>query len=264
MGPTLGTRHSVGNGSEAILHDACMAEAHPVLIGGPVGRGPTTSVALVLHGGREIGTMPTTRTQTSYLRMLDFVWGLRRRSTGCAIYRLRYRVRGWNPDQVMPDPVQDAHWALDQLAERHTGVPMALLGHSMGGRTAFAVSGREEVTGVCGLAPWLPEGEPLPPTVRPEQRFVIAHGTSDRMTSSPLSREYAARMRAAGHRVARFELPGARHALLDRPGLWRSFAVRTTLGLVDDAPMPPGVAAALGTTSTDDFDLALDGYDGLA
>jgi hypothetical protein len=37
--------------------------------------------------------------------------------------------------------------------------------------------------------------------------------------------------------------------------------VRTTLGLVDDAPMPPGVAAALGTSSTDDFDLALDSYD---
>ena len=205
--------------------------------------------------------MPTGRTQLSYLRMLDFVRGLRRRSTGCAIYRLRYRVRGWNPGQDVPDPVRDAHWALNQLADRHTGVPVALLGHSMGGRAAFAVAGRDDVVGVCGLAPWLPEGEPLPATVRPGQRFVIAHGTSDQMTSSPLSREYAARMRAAGHQVARFELPGARHALLDRPRLWRSFAVRTTLGLVGDGPMPPGVEASLARTSQDGFDLALDGYD---
>ena len=26
MEPTLGTRHSVGNGSSVVLHDACMAD----------------------------------------------------------------------------------------------------------------------------------------------------------------------------------------------------------------------------------------------
>ena len=237
-----------------------MNDAHPVLIGGPVGSAAPTSVALVLHGGREQGTMPTSRTQLSYLRMLDFVWGLRRGSQRCAVYRLRYRVRGWNPGRGVPDPVQDTHEALNRIVERHTGLPVVLLGHSMGGRTAFAVAGREEVLGVCGLAPWLPDGEPLPP-VRPEQRFVIAHGDSDTMTSSPLSRQYAERMRAAGHHVARFALPGARHAMMDRPRLWHRFAVETTLGLAGDRPLPAGVAAALDADAGLGFAVAMDRFD---
>jgi acetyl esterase/lipase len=106
------------------------------------------------------------------------------------------------------------------------------------------------VIGVCGLAPWLPSGEPLP-ALKPEARFVIAHGTADRMTSAPLSMSYARRLRHAGGQVARFEFPGGRHALLDEPLLWHRFAVRTTLGLVGDQALPPAVAAALSTDSTD-------------
>ncbi len=218
---------------------------------------------LVLHGGREHGTQPTSSLQLSYLRMLDFTWGLRKQASGCAVYVMRYRVRGWNPGQGRPDPVVDAHWALDQIQERHPGVPVAMLGHSMGGRTAFAAAGRDDVVGVCGLAPWLPQGEPLPP-VRAAQRFVIAHGSSDRMTSSPLSKEYAERLARAGHRVARFELPGARHAMLDRPRLWHRFAVQTTLGLVGDRALPSGVEAALEPAGGAGFTLGLADFDTVA
>ena len=213
----------------------------PHLRGG--GDGATRAV-LVLHGGREHGHMPTSSRQLSYLRMFDVYWGLGRASKDVAAYLLRFRVRGWNPDEPVPDPVRDARWALDEIARRQPGATVAIVGHSMGGRTGFAVSDHPLVVGVCGLAPWLPDGEPLP-TALDRVSYVIAHGTGDRMTSAPLSLEYARRLRAAGGRVARFEIPDAKHAMLDRPRLWRRLAISSALGLVGAGPLPPAVAAAL-------------------
>jgi alpha-beta hydrolase superfamily lysophospholipase len=146
--------------------------------------------------------------------------------------------------------VRDARYALDEIARRQPGAPISIVGHSMGGRTAVAVADHPSVVGVCGLAPWLPDGEPLPPSLD-GLSYVFAHGTADRTTSPSLSLEYARRLRAAGGRVARFELPGARHGMLERPGLWRRFAVSTTLGLVGAAPLPPAVSEALARTQDD-------------
>jgi acetyl esterase/lipase len=218
--------------------------------------GSVDSAVLVLHGGREHGTMPTSPFQLSYLRMLDMYAGLRRQSRASAVYLLRYRLRGWNSGSGVPDPVADARWALDQISAKHDGVPIGLLGHSMGARVAFAVASDPRIVGVCALAPWLPQNEPLPPS-REGRRYVIAHGTSDRMTSPQLSTLYARRLRAAGSQVARFEFEGAKHALLDEPALWHQFAVQTTLGLVDDRPLPPAVAAALNADDGSGLSLAL-------
>ncbi len=199
---------------------------------------------LLLHGGREHSQAPTTPWQLSYLRMLDMYAGLRAATGQCAVYLLRYRVRGWNAAAETPDPVSDALWALDRIGADHPEAPVGLLGHSMGARTGFRVAGHPRVVGVCGLAPWLPPGEPLPPT-RPGQRFVMAHGTGDRTTSPALTKEYATRLRTAGAASARFELADAGHAMLDRPALWRAFAIQTTLGLVGEHELPAGVRAAL-------------------
>ena len=219
------------------------------------------SAVLVLHGGREHSIQPTSSHQLSLLRMLDMYVGLRRQSTGAAVYLLRHRVRGWNPDagdEGEPDPVVDARWALDQISERHGAVPIGLLGHSMGGRTAFAVAADPRVVGVCGLAPWLPEGEPLV-AARPDQRFVIAHGTADRTTSAPASLLYAERLRAAGAAVTRFELAGAGHALLGKPFLWHRFAVAVSLGLVGDRDLPPAVRASFRPEGASPLRLPLSG-----
>ena len=45
--------------------------------------------------------------------------------------------------------------------------------------------------------------------------------------------------------MARFEIPDAKHAMLDRPRLWRRLAISSALGLVGAGPLPPAVAAAL-------------------
>ncbi len=204
------------------------------------------TAVLVLHGGREHSNRATASQQPAFLRMLDLYAGLRHGSRGAAVYLLRHRVRGWNSDptgRADPDPVIDARWALGQLRDRHGDVPVALLGHSMGGRTAFSVADDRRVVGVCGLAPWLPQSEPIV-RPRPDQSFVIAHGTGDRMTSAPASLLYAERLRAAGARVARFELQGGGHSLLNHPFLWHRFAVSVTLGLVGDRDLPPALSAA--------------------
>jgi dienelactone hydrolase len=221
------------------------------------GRDDASAAVLVLHGGRESGQMPTSSRQLSYLRMLDFYWGLRRASDDVAVYLLRFRVRGWNAEEPVPDPVRDARFALDDVARRQPGAPIAVLGHSMGGRTAFAVAGHPSVVGVCALAPWLPAGEPLPSELA-RVSYVIAHGTADRTTSPALSLEYAHRLRAAGGHVARFDLPGARHGLVDRSRLWRRFALATTLGLAGAAALPPAVSSALDESRTSTAGLSTD------
>ena len=112
---------------------------------------------------------------------------------------LRFRVRGWNGAEM--SPVADATWALDQLARAVPGpCRSALLGHSMGGRTALRVGGHSAVTAVAGLAPWLPPSEPSAQLAG--RSVLLAHGTADRMTDPAATAGFAARLRAEGTPVA--------------------------------------------------------------
>ncbi|MCW2658521.1 MAG: alpha/beta hydrolase, partial [Jatrophihabitans sp.] len=97
-------------------------------------RGEVRAVALVLHGGRSQGTGPVRARQLAVLRMRPFISSLRQAGAdhGLAVARLRYAVRGWNGSAA--SPVADVRDALDQLAARFPGIPIALVGHSMGGR----------------------------------------------------------------------------------------------------------------------------------
>ena len=71
---------------------------------------------------------------------------------GVAVWLLCYRYRGWNRPDL--DPVADARWALAEIRRAHPGVPVALVGHSMGGRVALRVADEPGVVAVCALAPW--------------------------------------------------------------------------------------------------------------
>src|SRR5262245_45149109 len=110
--------------------------------------GRPRALAIVLHGGAVDGYGRTHRGQPAYLRMVPF---LRRPPADTAIWMLRYRYRGWNGGAA--DPVRDLEWALDEAARRHPRVPVILVGHSMGGRTALWGAGAPPVTAVCALAP---------------------------------------------------------------------------------------------------------------
>lgn len=205
-----------------------------------------SSAILILHGGRERDHTATQPWQPAYLRMLDLYVGLRIQARSCAVYLLQHGVRGWNGEGLEPPPVTDARRALSAITSAHPDARIALLGHSMGGRTAMAVASTPGVVGVCALAPWLPAGEPLP-TQDPSRRFVIAHGSADRTTSPVESSGFARRLRDRGDRVAYVTQPGGRHALLDGFWDWHRFAVRTTLGLAGDRPLPEMLQSAGAT-----------------
>jgi len=138
---------------------------------------------------------------------------------GLAVWLLRNRVRGWNAGEAAePDPVRDARQAIGVVRSSLPGVPVVLVGHSMGGRTACAVAGEPGVVGVCALAPWLPPDSPVAPIAG--RSLVVAHGKADRRTSPAQSRRFVARAVASGASATYLELPGAGHFMLRRIRTW--------------------------------------------
>jgi dienelactone hydrolase len=113
----------------------------------------------------------------------------------------------------------------------------------MGGRVALRVADDPAVVGVCALAPWTPEGEPV------EQlagvTVLIAHGDRDRTTDPALSYRYAERAKRVTDRVARFDVLRESHALLNRYREWTRLVRRFTLGVLGATPMDADIAAAL-------------------
>ncbi len=204
------------------------------------------AVVLVLHGGQENSTAPATRWYPAYLRMVPFARDLRR-AQGVAVWLLCNRYRGWNAPDL--DPVADARWALDRIRARYPDVPVALVGHSMGGRVALRVADDPAVVGVCALAPWTPEGEPVDQLAG--RTVFIAHGDRDTMTDPALSYSYAERAKSATRTVARFDVRGEAHALLRRYNEWTRLVRRFTLGVLGVVELDHDIAAALAKPAPD-------------
>ncbi|WP_083958688.1 alpha/beta hydrolase [Herbidospora mongoliensis] len=186
-------------------------------------QGATRLVAVVLHGGRETSTAPTTAWQMSVLRMMPFAWALRSAGArrGLAVWRVRYRLRGWNGPEA--SPVADAEQVLEQVRLAYgIDVPVVMIGHSMGGRTALRAAGHPNVRGVAALAPWLPKGEPVE-QLR-DRRLLLAHGSDDRTTSPRATHYYAERAREITRDVRVVDVPGENHALLRNPGYWHDLS----------------------------------------
>jgi pimeloyl-ACP methyl ester carboxylesterase len=155
-------------------------------------------------------------------------------------------VRGWNAGSgPEPSPVPDARWALDRAAETHPEVPVVLLGHSMGARTAVHVADHPSVVGVVGLAPWLEASDPVRPLAG--RHLVAGHGSRDRITSARATRAYvdqAIGVAASAHFV---DMGRLGHYMLHRPGDWNQFALQSTLEVFDRASgglEVPGLAKA--------------------
>ncbi|KAA9154818.1 lysophospholipase [Amycolatopsis acidicola] len=181
-------------------------------------KGPVRAVALVLHGGAENGLNPVRPWGLAYLRMVPFARAIHAAAAwhGVEVRLLRNRVRGWNEPDLQP--VADARWALERIRAERPGVPVFLVGHSLGGRVALRVADDPAVTATCALAPWTPEGEPVEPVKKRD--VLIAHGTRDRITSAAESYAYAVRAQDYAARIARFEVLSEGHAMLCRAGAW--------------------------------------------
>lgn len=184
--------------------------------------GETRGVALVLHGGRADSYEPVSARHLSPARMVPFARTLRAQGGphGLAVWTLRNRYRGWNGADM--SPVQDARWALGQISREHPGVPVYLLGHSMGGRTALTVADDPQVAAVVALSPWLDPRTPVAPVAG--RRVLIVHGSEDHWTSPANSLGYARRAQGIAESVDYVRLKGAGHFMLTRVGLWNSLA----------------------------------------
>jgi alpha-beta hydrolase superfamily lysophospholipase len=207
--------------------------------------GATRGVALVLHGGRADSFDSVRGLHLGPARMLPFAQALRKQGAphGLAVWTLRNRYRGWNGKDM--SPVHDARWALAQISREHPGVPVYLLGHSMGGLTALCVADDPQVEAVVALAPWLSAATRLDPVAG--RRILIVHGTEDRWTSPGNSLAYARRAEAVAGSVDYIALQGAGHFMLRRLGLWNSLAsgfILDAFGKSTGAEVP-GAAGAL-------------------
>ncbi|HVT63957.1 MAG TPA: alpha/beta fold hydrolase [Mycobacteriales bacterium] len=190
------------------------------------------AVALVLHGGREHSYDPALPSQLTAVRMRPFARRLQRRGAeaGLAVSSLGYRYRGWNGAEE--SPVADTRWALEQLRSRHGDVPVVLVGHSMGGRTALRAADDKNVVGVVALAPWITSTDPVAQLAG--KHILIAHGNLDFVTSPRASRRFARKAAEAGADVTYQVVRGDNHAMLLRAAKWHRLTVAATLRFLAD------------------------------
>lgn len=87
---------------------------------------------------------------------------------------VRYRVKTWNE---LPSCVADAEAALD-LVVAEGAARVLLVGFSMGGAVSIGVAQHPAVTGVVGLAPWIPDR--LEVDGLRGKRLDVVHGAWDR------------------------------------------------------------------------------------
>ena len=205
------------------------------------------AVALLLPGGFVKGRGRYWRFVEHNLRSLAQLLSTRG-GPGLCVIQLRYRCRGWNGERA--DPLIDTMWALERLTEQYGPVPVVLIGNSMGGRAAFRAAGFPTVAGVVGVAPWLPEGEPVDQVAG--RKALILHGDRDRSVArAELSLAYASRARAVVPDLARMEVERSGHAFLGRIRDCWSATTNFTLSVVGDEPPAPALAAALAAPDQD-------------
>ena len=154
---------------------------------------------------------------------------------------MRYRVRGWNGEQA--SPLADVTSALDQVRARHGDVPIALVGHSMGGRVAMRLAGDDSVVAAVGLAPWLPDGEPVEQLSG--RRVLLVHGDRDGVTSPRATRRFAERAAPYAEQIDLVIVRGERHAMVLRARTWHRLATAFTLDSLGIREVPAGVRGVL-------------------
>ena len=128
------------------------------------GSGPTAVVCV--NGGQAAEVAGTWSASLEWL-----VGRLAPQFPELAFAEVRYRIKSW---KRLDDCVADARAAIRAVGAERT----LLLGFSMGGAVSISAADEPAVTGVLGLAPWIPERLSLEPLRG--KRFDVLHGSLDR------------------------------------------------------------------------------------
>ncbi|GAC66549.1 alpha/beta fold hydrolase [Gordonia soli] len=179
-------------------------------------------LVLVLPGGTDESTEPFRPWQPSALRMYPFTWSIAVRfGRAVSVRQVRYGVYGWNGDEASPLPY--AREALESLTARHPGVPVVVVGHSMGGRVAAHLAADHRVVGVLALAPWWQFADWR--EIRDGVRVMAIHGSADRRTYPDRTEKGIRELSERGVRATYVSVPDGEHAMLDHVGLWQGAAL---------------------------------------
>jgi dienelactone hydrolase len=186
-------------------------------------------VVQMRHGGKAHTTQRVDGRSASWRRSAAMQRSItpRAHDAGVTTWLLRYRHRGWDGGS---GPVADARWALEEVRRVLGEVPVVLLGHSMGGRTAVHVADDPSVRGVVALAPWLPAGEPV--AALAGKRLLAAHGRGDRITSYRATRAFVGRAREVALQADLEDMGPAGHDMFRRAAAWNDVAVGSALALL--------------------------------
>ena len=191
-------------------------------------RGPAGAPAVVCVNGGQAAEVPGTWSAS-------LEWLVDRLAPAFPELRfaeVRYRVKSWNRLDLC---VEDALAAISAADAART----LLVGFSMGGAVATAAAGHPSVTGVLGLAPWLPNQLDL--SGLSGRRLTVLHGALDRWlpgipgVSPADSRKGFERARRLGVEGTYTLIPGAAHGValrapwgslvpLPRAGRWAELA----------------------------------------
>jgi pimeloyl-ACP methyl ester carboxylesterase len=205
-------------------------------------------VVVVLHGGASRGERAmVSPTQLSVLRMVPVARRIARTGRSrLAVHRLLNSHRGWDSQTT---PVMDLTWALDRVAEQHGDVPVALVGHSLGGRAALLGGDAHQVRSVVALNPWVLPSDRVDLSGR---QVLVVHGTDDRIALPSRSAELARRL-GRDASVGYVSVPGGRHAMLRHGRTFEAYAADfVTATLLGAEPRTRAVAEVLAGASSVD------------
>lgn len=166
-------------------------------------------VVLVLHGGASRpGSPAVSPTQLSVLRMVPIAGRIARAGRGrLEVHRLLNSARGWDATHT---PVDDVAWALDRVRRERPGLPVALVGHSLGGRAALLAGDRDGVRAVVALNPWIHPSDRVDLAGR---EVLVVHGLQDRIALPERAHALVQRLQRTTD-VEWRTVPEGRHAML--------------------------------------------------